>query len=83
LDITAKPFIAPSRVIPAARLYARENLLSHLDLLSGAFAAYGLPMALTPDLRGYGESEVKSDNVTLDIMQHFYLVFETQNGFAI
>jgi len=42
-----------SRVIPAARLYARENLLSHLDLLSGAFAAYGLPMALYVDYHSF------------------------------
>jgi hypothetical protein len=42
-----------SRVIPAARLYARENLLSHLDLLSGAFAAYGLPVALYVDYHSF------------------------------
>jgi hypothetical protein len=42
-----------SRVIPAARLYARENLLSHLDLLSGAFVAYGLPMALYVDYHSF------------------------------
>lgn len=42
-----------SRVIPAARLYARETLLSHLDLLSGAFLAYGLPMALYVDYHSF------------------------------
>jgi hypothetical protein len=42
-----------SRVIPAARLYLRETLLSHLDLLSGAFVAYGLPVALYVDYHSF------------------------------
>jgi 3-oxoadipate enol-lactonase len=34
-----------------------------------AFSAAGWRV-LTPDLRGYGESEVKSDLVTLDVLAH-------------
>jgi len=33
-----------SRVVPLARLYPRESLLAHLDFLSSAFAAGGLPL---------------------------------------
>jgi hypothetical protein len=38
-----------SRLIPAARLYARETLLAHLDLLSRGFANFGLPLVLYVD----------------------------------
>lgn len=42
-----------SRLFPAARLYERESLLAHLDLLSGAFLAHGLPLALYVDYHSF------------------------------
>ena len=42
-----------SRVIPGARLYERENLPAHLDFLSCAFRAHGLPLALCVDYHSF------------------------------
>ncbi len=42
-----------SRVVPGAQIYARESLLAHLDFLSGAFRAYGLPLALYVDYHSF------------------------------
>lgn len=42
-----------SRVIPGARLYERENLPAHLDFLSCAFRAHGLPLALYVDYHSF------------------------------
>jgi hypothetical protein len=42
-----------SRLIPAARLYERETLLAHLDLLSSAFRAFGRPLALYVDYHSF------------------------------
>lgn len=42
-----------SRIIPAARLYERETLLSHFDLLSHAFQSVGLPLALYVDYHSF------------------------------
>jgi len=42
-----------SRVVPLARLYPRESLLAHLDFLSSAFAACGLPLALYVDYHSF------------------------------
>ncbi|CAN5586247.1 hypothetical protein BH20VER1_BH20VER1_22290 [soil metagenome] len=42
-----------SRLLPAARLYERESLLAHLDLLSGASLAHGLPLALYVDYHSF------------------------------
>jgi hypothetical protein len=42
-----------SRLVPRACLYERETLLAHLDFLSGAFAACGLPLALYVDYHSF------------------------------
>lgn len=42
-----------SRVVPLARLYQRESLLAHLDFLSSAFLACGLPLALYVDYHSF------------------------------
>lgn len=42
-----------SRVLPMARIYQREILLSHLDFLSSAFLACGLPLALYVDYHSF------------------------------
>lgn len=42
-----------SRLLPGTRLYERESLLAHLDLLSGAFLSYGLPLALYVDYHSF------------------------------
>ena len=42
-----------SRVVPLARLYLRESLLAHLDFLSSAFIARGLPLALYVDYHSF------------------------------
>lgn len=42
-----------SRVIPAARLYPRETLLAHMEFLSGAFQAVGLPLCLYVDYHSF------------------------------
>jgi hypothetical protein len=42
-----------SRVVPLARLYPRESFLAHLDFLSSAFAACGLPLALYVDYHSF------------------------------
>lgn len=42
-----------SRLLPLARLYPRETLLAHLDFLSSAFAACGLPLALYVDYHSF------------------------------
>ena len=39
--------------MPLARLYPRESLLAHLDFLSSAFAASGLPLALYVDYHSF------------------------------
>lgn len=42
-----------SRVITGARIYERENLPAHLDFLSSAFLANGLPLALYVDYHSF------------------------------
>lgn len=42
-----------SRLLPLARIYPREILLSHLDFLSSAFVACGLPLALYVDYHSF------------------------------
>jgi len=42
-----------SRLLPLARIYQRELLLSHLDFLSSAFVACGLPLALYVDYHSF------------------------------
>ena len=42
-----------SRVLPLARFYPRETLLAHLDFLSSAFLAGGLPLALYVDYHSF------------------------------
>ena len=42
-----------SRLLPLARLYARETLLAHLDFLSSAFLSCGLPLALYVDYHSF------------------------------
>jgi len=42
-----------SRLIAGAQLYERENLPAHLDFLSSAFRAHGLPLALYVDYHSF------------------------------
>jgi len=42
-----------SRLLPLVRLYPRETLLAHLDFLSSAFLACGLPLALYVDYHSF------------------------------
>jgi hypothetical protein len=42
-----------SRLLPLVRLYPRESLLAHLDLLSSAFATCGLPLVLYVDYHSF------------------------------
>ena len=42
-----------SRLLPLARIYPRETLLAHLDFLSSAFIACGLPLALYVDYHSF------------------------------
>jgi len=42
-----------SRLLPLARLYPRETLRAHLDFLSRAFLACGLPLALYVDCHSF------------------------------
>ncbi len=41
------------QVVSLARLYPRESLLAHLDFLSTAFAATGLPLARYVDYHSF------------------------------
>jgi hypothetical protein len=42
-----------SRLLPLAKIYPRETLLAHLDFLSTAFLACGLPLALYVDYHSF------------------------------
>jgi hypothetical protein len=63
-----------SRLIPAARLYPRETLLAHLDLLSGAFLHFGLPLALYVDYHSFFFTHTPEAFTQLGAALHFYEV---------
>ena len=63
-----------SRVLPMARLYARETLLSHLDLLSSAFLSCGLPLALYVDYHSFFFTHVPEALTQLGAALRFYEV---------
>lgn len=63
-----------SRLIPAARLYPRETLLAHLDLLSGAFRSFGLPLALYVDYHSFFFTHTPEAFTQLGAALHFYEV---------
>ena len=61
-----------SRVIVAARLYAREILLAYYDLLPRAFQTYGLPLALYVDYHSFFFSSVPDALTDLGWALQFY-----------
>jgi transposase InsO family protein len=63
-----------SRLLPLAKLYARETLLSHLDFLSGAFNACGLPLALYVDYHSFFFTHVPEALTQLGASLRFYEV---------
>src|SRR5438105_6736419 len=63
-----------SRVVPLARLYPRESLLAHLDLLSSAFAACGLPLALYVDYHSFFFTHAPDAFTQLGAALRFYEV---------
>lgn len=63
-----------SRVVPLARLYPRETLLAHLDFLSRAFLACGLPLALYVDYHSFFFTHQPDAFTQLGTALHFYEV---------
>jgi len=63
-----------SRVLPMARLYLRETLLSHLDFLSSAFVSCGLPLALYVDYHSFFFTHVPEALTQLGAALRFYEV---------
>ena len=63
-----------SRLIPLARLYPRETLLAHLDFLSRAFLASGLPLALYVDYHSFFFTHQPDAFTQLGAALHFYEV---------
>jgi hypothetical protein len=63
-----------SRLIPLARLYPRETLLAHLDFLSRAFLAVGLPLALYVDYHSFFFTHQPDAFTQLGAALHFYEV---------
>ena len=63
-----------SRLLPLAKLYARETLLAHLDFLSGAFNACGLPLVLYVDYHSFFFTHVPEALTQLGAALRFYEV---------
>jgi len=63
-----------SRVVPLARLYPRESLLAHLDFLSSAFTACGLPLALYVDYHSFFFTRTPDAFTQLGASLRFYEV---------
>ena len=63
-----------SRVVPLARLYLRESLLAHLDFLSSAFIARGLPLALYVDYHSFFFTHAPDAFTQLGAALRFYEV---------
>ena len=63
-----------SRVVPLARLYTRESLLAHLDFLSSAFLARGLPLALYVDYHAFFFTNTPDAFTQLGAALRFYEV---------
>ena len=63
-----------SRVLPAARIYHHERLLSHFDLLPAAFLEAGLPLALYVDYHSFFFSAVPDALTQLGAALRFYEV---------
>lgn len=63
-----------SRLLPQARLYPRETLLSHLDFLSRAFGTCGLPLALYVDYHSFFFTHVPEALTQLGAALRFYEV---------
>jgi hypothetical protein len=63
-----------SRVVPLVRLYPRESLLAHLDFLSSAFTACGLPLALYVDYHSFFFTHVPDAFTQLGAALRFYEV---------
>lgn len=61
-----------SRVIIGARLYERETLLAHLDFLSQAFQAYGLPLCLYVDYHSFFFTHTPEAHTQLAAALRFY-----------
>jgi len=63
-----------SRLLPLARLYPRETLLAHLDFLSSAFLAVGLPLALYVDYHSFFFTHTPDAFTQLGAALRFYEV---------
>jgi hypothetical protein len=63
-----------SRLLPGARLYARETLLAHLDFLSSTFLACGLPLALYVDYHSFFFTQQANAFTQLGAALRFYEV---------
>ena len=63
-----------SRLNLAARLYPRETLLAHLDLLANAFQAHGLPLEVYVDHHSFFLAQVPEAHTQLASALHFYEV---------
>ena len=61
-----------SRLITAAKLYEREDLLAYFDLLPTAFAQYGLPLALYVDCHSFFLAQVPDAFTQLGWALKFY-----------
>jgi hypothetical protein len=61
-----------SRVIVGAKLYERETLLSHLDFLSQALQATGLPLCLYVDFHSFFFTHVPDNHTQLADSLRFY-----------
>jgi len=63
-----------SRLLPLVRLYPRETLLAHLDFLSAAFLACGLPLALYVDYHSFFFTHTPDAFTQLGAALRFYEV---------
>jgi hypothetical protein len=61
-----------SRVLPGARIYHHERLLSHFDLLPAVFLEVGLPLALYEDYHSFYFSSVPDALTQLGTALRFY-----------
>ena len=61
-----------SRVLPGARIYHHERLLSHFDLLPAVFLEVGLPLALYVDYHSFYFSSVPDALTQLGTALRFY-----------
>lgn len=63
-----------SRLLPAAKLYARETLLAHFDFLPAAFQEHGLPLCLYVDYHSFFFTHTPEAFTQLGAALRFYEV---------